>query len=50
MKTVFTFLFLIALMQLKAQEQIKYQEPPREIYDLIMAKPVPSASIDDAGK
>jgi len=27
-----------------------YKEPPREIYDLIMAKPVPSASIDDAGK
>jgi dipeptidyl aminopeptidase/acylaminoacyl peptidase len=27
-----------------------YKEPPREIYDLIMAKPVPSASIDDACK
>jgi len=50
MKTILTLLLLIAIMQVKAQEQITYKEPPREIYDLIMAKPVPSASIDDAGK
>jgi len=37
-------------MHSKAQDQITYQVPPKEIYDLIMAKPVPSASIDDAGK
>jgi dipeptidyl aminopeptidase/acylaminoacyl peptidase len=37
-------------MHSKAQEQITYKEPPKEIYDLIMAKPVPSASVDDAGK
>jgi dipeptidyl aminopeptidase/acylaminoacyl peptidase len=37
-------------MHSKAQDQITYQEPPKEIYDLIMAKPVPSASVDDAGK
>ena len=37
-------------MHSKAQNQITYKEPPREIYDLIMAKPVPSASVDDAGK
>jgi len=37
-------------MYSKAQEQITYKEPPKEIYDLIMAKPVPSASVDDAGK
>ena len=50
MKTLLTLLLLIAIMHVKAQEQITYKEPPREIYDLIMAKPVPSASIDDAGK
>ncbi len=50
MKTILTFLLLIAVMKLKAQEQITYQEPPKAIYDLIMAKPVPSASVDDAGK
>ncbi len=37
-------------MRVKAQDQIAYQVPPKEIYDLIIAKPVPSASIDDAGK
>jgi len=50
MKTILTFLLLVTIMRLKAQEQITYQEPPKEIYDLIMAKPVPSAGIDDAGK
>ena len=50
MKTLVTILFLITVMHSKAQEQITYKEPPKEIYDLIMAKPVPSASIDDAGK
>ena len=37
-------------MQSKAQDENTYKVPPREIYDLIMAKPVPSASVDDAGK
>ncbi len=37
-------------MQLHAQDETTYKEPPREIYDLIMAKPIPSASVDDAGK
>lgn len=50
MKTILTLLILITIMQAKAQDQIPYQVPPKEIYDLIMAKPVPSASVDDAGK
>ena len=50
MKILLTILFLVTVMHSKAQDQITYKEPPREIYDLIMAKPVPSASIDDAGK
>lgn len=50
MKTLLIISILLTMMQIKAQEQITYKEPPREIYDLIMAKPVPSASVDDAGK
>ncbi len=50
MKAIETILFLILIMHSKAQDQITYKEPPKEIYDLIMAKPVPSASVDDAGK
>jgi len=50
MKTILTFLLLITIMQLKAQDETTYKVPPREIYDLIMAKPVPSASVDDAGR
>ncbi len=37
-------------MQPTPQDETTYQEPPRSIYELIMAKPVPSASVDDAGK
>jgi len=50
MKTLLTFLLIIMVMQIKAQDQLTYKEPPREIYDLIMAKPIPTASVDDAGK
>jgi len=50
MKTLFTLLFLITIMHLKAQDESSYKLPPNDIYDLIMAKPIPSASVDDAGK
>lgn len=50
MKTILTLLILITVMRVNAQDQITYKIPPRDIYDLIMAKPVPSASVDDAGK
>lgn len=50
MKSILTFLLLLTIMRLNAQDEITYKEPPLEIYDLIMAKPVPSVSIDDAGK
>lgn len=50
MKTILTIFFLILVMHSKAQDQITYKKPPKEIYDLIMAKPVPSASVDDANK
>jgi len=50
MKTIVTLLLLITVMRVHAQDENNYKEPPREIYDLIMAKPVPSASVDDAGK
>lgn len=50
MKKALTLFIILTTMLLKAQEQITYQEPPREIYDLIMAQPVPTATVDDAGK
>ena len=31
-------------------DESTYRQPPSEIYDLIMAKPVPMASVDDCGK
>jgi dipeptidyl aminopeptidase/acylaminoacyl peptidase len=37
-------------MPLNARDESTYQIPPNEIYDLIMAKPVPMVSVDDAGK
>jgi dipeptidyl aminopeptidase/acylaminoacyl peptidase len=36
-------------MQLFSQDESTYKVPPREIYDLIMAKPIPSVSVDDTG-
>ncbi len=50
MKSALLLLLLFPIMHLRAQVENTYKEPPREIFDLIMAKPVPSASIDDAGK
>ncbi len=50
MKSTLLFILLFPTMHLRAQVENTYKEPPREIYDLVMAKPVPSASIVDAGK
>ena len=49
-KTFFTCLIIFTVMKLNAQDETTYKEPPREIYDLVMAKSVPTVSIDDAGK
>lgn len=47
-------LFVIALLfvcgNLMAQDAIEYQIPPKEIYDLVMAKPTPGVSFDSKGQ
>ncbi|HMI77379.1 MAG TPA: prolyl oligopeptidase family serine peptidase [Ferruginibacter sp.] len=47
-------IFLIALLffcgNLFAQDAIEYQTPPKEIYDLVMAKPTPGISFDNKGQ
>jgi dipeptidyl aminopeptidase/acylaminoacyl peptidase len=45
-KFIFPALLLLAAFQLKAQDAISYQVPPKEIADLLLAKPTPSVSID----
>ena len=40
-----TFLVLLAAVQLKAQDAISYQTPPKEIANLLLAKPTPTVSI-----
>ena len=41
--TSFLFIVLFAF----AQDDFKYQAPPKDIQDLVMSKPTPSVSIDD---
>jgi len=46
------FLFLLLLLStgsLFAQDAVQYQTPPKEIYDLVMAKPTPGVSFDNKG-
>lgn len=49
MKKCLVFILILIAVQLKAQNQISYQQPPREIYDLVMAKPIPSVMVDNTG-
>ena len=39
--------FFIAFYVAGAQDDFKYQTPPKDIMDLVMAKPTPAVSIDD---
>src|SRR5471030_1045882 len=45
-KFIFPALLLLATFQIKAQDAISYQVPPKEIADLLLAKPTPAVSID----
>src|SRR5690349_21065955 len=49
MKKYFLFLLLLCTTTLFAQDAIEYQVPPKEIYDLVMAKPTPGVSFDSKG-
>lgn len=49
MKKTFFLALLFICSNLFAQDAIQYQTPPKEIYDLVMAKPSPSVSFNDKG-
>ncbi|HQY12130.1 MAG TPA: prolyl oligopeptidase family serine peptidase [Ferruginibacter sp.] len=50
MKNVFIIALLFIGNSLFAQDAIEYQVPPKEIYDLVMAKPTPGVSFDSKGQ
>lgn len=44
------FLLLLPAVYTKAQDAVSYQLPPKEIADLLLAKPTPAVSIDSKGE
>jgi dipeptidyl aminopeptidase/acylaminoacyl peptidase len=48
-KTVMLLVINFFCLHLFAQEAIEYKTPPKEIYDLVMAKPTPTVDIDHNG-
>ncbi len=46
-KYVFCASFFLMALFSRAQDGFKYQAPPKEIQDLVLAKPTPGVSIDD---
>ncbi|MGC4103594.1 alpha/beta hydrolase family protein [Ferruginibacter sp.] len=50
MKQYLLVALLFASTHIMAQEAIEYQVPPKEIYDLVMAKPTPGVSFDSKGQ
>jgi dipeptidyl aminopeptidase/acylaminoacyl peptidase len=50
MKRFLLFVSVIFSTNLFAQDAIDYQIPPKEIYDLVMAKPTPGVTFDSKGK
>ncbi len=50
MKKLCLLTLLFTTCRLFAQDAIEYQIPPKEIYDLVMAKPTPGVSFDSKGQ
>ena len=50
MKRFLLFVAVIFNTNLFAQDAIDYQTPPKEIYDLVMAKPTPGVTFDSKGQ
>ncbi|MEP7256495.1 MAG: hypothetical protein ABI666_12020, partial [Ferruginibacter sp.] len=50
MRKIFSIALLFICSNLLAQDAIEYQTPPKEIYDLVMAKPTPGVSFDSKGQ
>jgi dipeptidyl aminopeptidase/acylaminoacyl peptidase len=49
MKKLLLLVLLFATDNIFAQDAIEYQTPPKEIYDLVMAKPTPGVTFDSKG-
>src|SRR6059058_2111564 len=49
-KTLLWSLLLVFYVGLNAQEAVGYQMPPKEMADLLLAKPTPTVSIDQKGE
>lgn len=49
-KIFVVFIALFFSVNILAQEAVNYQQPPKEIADLLLAKPTPSVSIDSKGE
>ena len=50
MRNIFIVALLFVCNTLFAQDAIEYQNPPKEIYDLVMAKPTPGVTFDNKGQ
>jgi len=46
MRTLTSLLLVLSFFSLTAQDNFTYQTPPKDILDLVMAKPTPGVSID----
>jgi dipeptidyl aminopeptidase/acylaminoacyl peptidase len=49
MRNIFFIVLLFICNSVFAQDAIEYQTPPKEIYDLVMAKPTPGVNFDSKG-
>lgn len=50
MKKIFLFLFIVSYTFIQAQTDAGYKLPPKDIADLLLAKPTPAVSIDSKGE
>ena len=50
MRKTILLLLIFTCNHVFAQDAIEYQIPPKEIYDLVMAKPTPGVTIDSKGQ
>jgi len=47
---IFSLLFLLSVISVKAQDDGGYKMPPKAIADMLLAKPTPGVSVDDKGE
>ena len=47
---VISLIFLISISNVNAQDDAAYKLPPKDIADMLLAKPTPNVSIDDKGE